>query len=73
MANGLLLAVLLVMCRRATRAVRQVALSWVELEVRLGLGSPDANVQVDSRQASKVEQAEVDDVLAAVDGTERML
>jgi hypothetical protein len=53
--------------------VREVALSWVELEVRLGPGSLDANVKVDNRLLSRVEQAEIDDVLAALDETERAL
>jgi hypothetical protein len=63
----------LVVCNRATRAVREVALSWVELEVRPGPGGLDANMKVDGRPLSRVEQAEVGDVLAAVDETERTL
>jgi hypothetical protein len=63
----------LVVCNRATRAVREVALSWVELEVRPGPGMLDANIKVDDRPLSRVEQAEIGDVLAAVDETERML
>ena len=63
----------LIVCNRATDAVREVALSWVELEVRPGPGSLDANVKVDSWPTSKVEQAEIADVVAALDETERML
>ena len=63
----------LVVCNRATGAVREVALSWVELEVRPGPGMLDANIKVDDRPLSRVEQAEIGDVLAAVDETERML
>ena len=61
----------LVVCNRATRAVREVAVSWVELEVRPGPVGLDANIKVDHRPLSKVEQAEIGDVLAAVDETER--
>ena len=63
----------LVVCNRATRAVREVALSWVELEVRPGPVGLDANIKVDGRPLSRVEQAEIGDVLAAVDETERTL
>jgi len=63
----------LVVCNRATRAVREVAHSWVELEVRPGPVGLDANIKVDDRPLSRVEQAEIGDVLAAVDETERML
>jgi hypothetical protein len=63
----------LVVCNRATGAVREVAISWVELEVRLGPERLDANMKVDGRPLSRVEQAEIGDVLAAVDETERML
>ena len=63
----------LVVCNRATRAVREVAISWVELEVRLGPERLDANMKVDGRPLSRVEQAEIGDVLAAVDETERTL
>ena len=63
----------LVACHRATAAVRTFACSWVELEVRLGAGSLDANIKVDHRPLSRVEQAEIGDVLAAVDETERTL
>ena len=63
----------LVVCNRVTGAVREAAVSWVELEVRPGPGSLDANVKVDDLQASKVERAEIDDVLAALDETERTL
>jgi CheY-like chemotaxis protein len=63
----------LVVCNRAMRAVREVAVTWVELEVRLGPGSLDANVKVDNRPLTRVEQAEIDDVLAALDETERAL
>ncbi|MDP8950709.1 MAG: hypothetical protein M3N18_00415 [Actinomycetota bacterium] len=61
------LAAHLVVCHLATGAVREFAKSWVDLEVRPGPGSLDANVKVDSRPASKVEQAEIGDVLAALD------
>ncbi len=63
----------LVVCNRATGAVREVALSWVELEVRPGPVGLDANIKVDHRPLSRVEQAEIGDVLAAVDETERTL
>ncbi len=63
----------LVVCNRATRAVREVAHSWVELEVRPGPVGLDANIKVDHRPLSRVEQAEIGDVLAAVDETERTL
>jgi hypothetical protein len=53
--------------------VREVALSWVELEVRPGPVGLDAQIKVDRRPLSRVEQAEIGDVLAAVDETERML
>jgi len=43
----------------------------VELEVRLGAGSLDANIKVDDRPLSKVEQAEITDALDAIDETER--
>jgi hypothetical protein len=61
----------LVVCHRATAAVQTSACSWVELEVRLGAGSLDANIKVDHRALSKVEQAEITDILAAIDETER--
>ena len=63
----------LVVCNRATGAVREVALSWVELEVRPGPVGLDANIKVDHRPLSRVEQAEIGDVLAAVDETEGTL
>lgn len=63
----------LVVCNRATAAVRASAKSWVELEVRRGAVSLDANVKVDGRPASKVEQAEMSHVLAALDETEEAL
>ena len=63
----------LVVCNRVTGAVREVALSWVELEVRPGPVGLDANIKVDGRPLSKVEQAEIGDVLAAADETERTL
>ncbi len=63
----------LVVCNRTTRAVREAAVSWVELEVRPGPGSLDARMKVDSRPLSRVEQAEIDDILAALDETERTL
>ncbi len=63
----------LVVCNRATGAVREVAVSWVELEVRPGPVGLDANIKVDSWPLSRVEQAEIGDVLAAVDETERTL
>ena len=63
----------LVVCNRATGAVREVAHSWVELEVRPGPVGLDANIKVDSWPLSRVEQAEIGDVLAAVDETERTL
>jgi hypothetical protein len=55
----------LVVCNRATRAVREVAVSWVELEVRPGPVGLDANIKVDGRPLSRVERAEIGDVLAA--------
>ena len=61
----------LVVCHRATAEVRTSTCSWVELEIRLGAGSLDANIKVDRRTLSKVEQVEIADVLAAVDETER--
>ncbi len=61
----------LVVCHRATAAVRTSACSWVELEVRLGAGSLDANIKVDHRPLSNVEQAEIVDILAAIDETDR--
>ena len=63
----------LVVCNHATRAVREAAVSWVELEVRPGPGRLDAKMKVDSMPLSRVEQAEIDDVLAALDETERTL
>ena len=63
----------LVVCHRATAAVRTSVCSWVELEVRLGAGSLDANIKVDNWPLSKVEQAEITDVLAAIDETDREL
>ena len=63
----------LVVCNRATGAVREVAHSWVELGVRPGPGGVDANMKLDGRPLSRVEQAEIGDVLAALDETERML
>ena len=63
----------LIVCNRATAAVRESAHSWVELEVRPGPGSLDANVRVDSRPTTRVEQAEIGHVVAALDETERML
>ncbi len=63
----------LVVCNQATRAVREVAVSWVELEVRPGPGSLDAKMKVDHRTLARVEQAEIDDVLAALDETEETL
>ncbi len=68
-----ILAPHLVVCNRATGAVREVAHSWVELEVRPGPVGLDANIKVDSWPLSRVEQAEIGDVLAAVDETQRML
>ena len=61
------------MCNRATGAVREVAHSWVELEVRPGPVGVDAKIKVDDRPLSRVEQAEIGHVLAAVDETERTL
>ena len=63
----------LIVCNRITAAVRESAHSWVELEVRPGPGSLDANVKVDSRPTSKVEQAEIGHVVAALDETEKTL
>lgn len=63
----------LVVCHRVSSAVRSSAVSWVELEVRPGAASLDASVKVDSRPTSKVEQAEMADVLAALDETEEMI
>ena len=61
----------LIVCNRTTAAVRAFARSWVELEVRLGPGSLDANIKVDGRSTSRVEQAEMSDVLTALDETEK--
>ncbi len=58
---------------RNTAAVRAYACPWVELEVRLGTQSPDANVKGDGRKASSVGRAEMSGVLAALDETERTL
>ena len=63
----------LVVCNRATGAVREVAHSWVELEVRPGPVGVDAKIKMDDRPLSRVEQAEIGHVLAAVDETERTL
>ena len=63
----------LIVCNRTTAAVREFAHSWVELEVRPGSGSLDASVKVDSYPTTKVEQAEIDHVVAALDETERTL
>ncbi len=63
----------LVVCNRVTAVVRASARSWVELEVRRGPGNLEANVKVDSLPMSRVEQAELDHVLAALDATEGML
>lgn len=63
----------LIVCNHATVAVRESAKSWLELEVRLGPGSLDANIKVDSRPLSKVKWAEIDDVVAALDETEKAL
>ena len=63
----------LIVCNRATAAVRELSRSWVEIEVRLGPGSLNANVKVDGRPATKVEQAEIEHVVAALDETERTL
>ena len=63
----------LIVCNRTNAPVREFAHSWVELEVRPGSGSLDANAKVDSRPTSKVEQAEIDHVVAALDETERTL
>lgn len=49
--------------------MRPSAVPWVELEVRPGAASLDASVKVDSQTTSKVEQAEMADVLAALDET----
>ena len=61
----------LIVCHRATAAVRASACSWVELKVRLGAGSLDANIRVDHRTLSKVEQVELADILDAIDETEQ--
>jgi hypothetical protein len=61
----------LVVCHRVTAAVRTSVCSWVELEVRLGAGSLDANIKVDHRPLLNVEQAEIVDILAAIDETDR--
>jgi hypothetical protein len=61
----------LVVCHRATAEVRTSTCSCVELEVRLGAGSLDANIKVDDRPLPSVEQAEIADILAAIDETER--
>lgn len=45
----------------------------MELEVRLGAGDLEANVKVDGSPASRVECADVSDILAALDETENML
>ncbi len=63
----------LIICHQATPAVRASAWSWVELEVRLGAGDLEANVKVDGSPASRVECADVSDILAALDETENML
>jgi hypothetical protein len=63
----------LVVCHRATAAMRTSVCSWVELEVRLGAGSLDAKIKVDHRPLSNVEQAEIADILAAIDETDREL
>ena len=63
----------LIVCNRATAVVRASAHSWVELQVRRGAGNLGANVQVDSRPMSRVEQAELDHILAALDETEKTL
>ena len=63
----------LIVCNRATAVVRASARSWVELEVRRGPGNLEANVKVDSRPMSRVERAELDHVLAALDETEETL
>jgi hypothetical protein len=51
--------------------VRTFACSWVELEVRLGAGSLDANIKVDDWPVPKVEQAEIVNILAAIGETDR--
>ena len=63
----------LIVCNRATAAVRASARSWVELKIRRGPGNLEANVKVDSRPMSRVERAELDHVLAALDETEETI
>nr|MDP9484667.1 hypothetical protein [Actinomycetota bacterium] len=58
---------------RGAVAQDEVALSWVELEVRPGPGGLHASFKVAGRPPSRVEQAEIADVLAALDETEGSL
>jgi hypothetical protein len=59
----------LVVCNEVTPAVRANALSWVQILFENGL---DAVVSVNG-QASEVHDISTEDVLGAIDETERML
>jgi hypothetical protein len=63
----------LIVCNTVTDAVRESTVSWVELEVRPGLGDLDATMKVDERTPSRARRAEIGDVLAALDETEGTL
>ena len=58
----------LVVCNEATAPVSSSVLSWVEIAFEDGL---DALINVDGR-TSRVHDVSMDDLLAAVDETERM-
>ena len=59
----------LVVCNEATAFVRSNVLSWVEIAFEDGL---DAAISLDGR-TSLVHDVSMDDLLAAVDETERMV
>ena len=59
----------LVVCNEATALVRSNVLSWVEIAFEDGL---DAAISLDAR-TSRVRDVSMDDLLAAVDETERIV
>ncbi len=59
----------LVICSRATEAVRNTALSWIELHPG---GGPESVISVRGRR-SKVSGLDLAGILAIVDETERLL
>jgi hypothetical protein len=60
----------LVVCNETTPLVQTNVLSWVEILFENGL---DARVTVNDHQTSRVEDIGMDDLLRAIDETEKMV